>query len=74
MLRILILVLIFDKFTHGIPTPDKTQTRVCGENRCCSTESSSSIVESGTTELEKTPGRCALPASVDPEGIFLTIF
>ena len=70
MLRILILVLIFDKFTHGIPTPDRTQTRVCSENRCCTTESSSKIIESSATEQEIAPDRCALPATVDPEGIF----
>ena len=76
MLRVLILVLIFDNFTHGIPTPDRTQTRVCSENRCCTTESSSTTIESSATEQEQeiTPGRCALPATVDPEGIFLLYF
>ena len=73
MLRILILVLIFDNFTHGIPTPDRTQTQVCSENRCCTAESSSTIIESSATEQEQeiAPGRCSLPATVDPEGILL---
>ena len=73
MLRILILVLIFDNFTHGIPTPDRTQTRVCSKNRCCTTESTSKIIESSATEQEIAPGRCALPATVDPEGIYLLL-
>ena len=76
MLRILILVFIFNNFTHGIPTPDINKPRVCSENRCCTTESSTTIIESSATEQKQeiAPGRCALPATVDPEGIYLLCF
>ena len=75
MLQILILVLIFDNFTNGIPTPDRTQTRVCSENRCCTTEPSSTIIESSATEQEQKiiPGRCALPNSVDTKVFYFPV-